>query len=306
MIMRPFIQTMIDTGNLPAPSGTATQQPAANRVRVRVHVQGEPDAAFYVEWPENALGAAAAANVALIRTQALTAYSNSPGAELVVPVQEFRKDFLDMDPESDYESDMLQPDPLAEPIDPLTGKPYVKPSDIPVDPSTDPSANAFQPRSVYVSRRVLNVKAITDWAESQGLKVTQDLHVSVAYSLDRVDWSKAMGAYGEDEKGSLMIHPGGPRAVEHIGPIGAVAILFTSGDLAWRHDDILNRTGATGTFPDYQPHVTLYYDDPAGMRTDLSKVQPYTGAIALGPEIWQENDNRVVSVLPISKDGEGL
>jgi len=89
-IVRPFIQTMIDTGNLPKPQGS-----------------------FWIEWPESgSLSPEKAALVNKARAETLASYSNSPNAQQIVPPQEFRTDFLDTTPESEYE-----PPDEPEPID---------------------------------------------------------------------------------------------------------------------------------------------------------------------------------------------
>jgi len=51
--------------------------------------------------------------------------------------------------------------------------------------------------------------------------------------------------------------------------------------LSWRHEDIKRTTGAVTTYEHYQPHITISYED-----IDLTNVQPYTGRIELGPEIF--------------------
>lgn len=90
-VVRPFVQKMIDTGNVLAPEGK-----------------------WWVEWPSSAsLSPAAQADIAVKRSQALAAYNNAPGAELIVPVQEFRADFLNLTPESEYDLDDWNEDPLG-------------------------------------------------------------------------------------------------------------------------------------------------------------------------------------------------
>ena len=49
-----------------------------------------------------------------------------------------------------------------------------------------------QPRTLYIKRRLLNAGALRDWAASQGIASTlpaSDMHVTVAFSRDLVDWS---------------------------------------------------------------------------------------------------------------------
>jgi uncharacterized protein len=86
-ILRPFLVKMIETGNLPKPQGQ-----------------------FWIEAPNAAsLSPEKRADIALKKSQALATYANSPTAETIVPPQEFRTDFLEMTPESEYEIEELEP-----------------------------------------------------------------------------------------------------------------------------------------------------------------------------------------------------
>lgn len=143
------------------------------------------------------------------------------------------------------------------------------------------------PRSLYVSRRVKNAAALVSWARSQGFESVmpaEDLHVTVAFSRDPVDWMKVGEQWGSERDGSLTIPAGGARLVEPLGDKGAVVLLFNSSSLAWRHMQIREH-GASWDFPEYQPHITITYQKGA---LDLSKVEPYRGPIDLGPEIFEE------------------
>ncbi len=140
------------------------------------------------------------------------------------------------------------------------------------------------PRSLYVSRKVLNTTEIAAWAEEQGIAdLADDLHVTVAYSRQAFDWIKAGNAndWGTDGKDQLVIPEGGPRAVEPLGGMSAV-ILFASSQLAWRHESIV-RAGGSHDFPEFTPHISL-----TKASIDLAKVEPYRGRIVLGPEIFEE------------------
>lgn len=80
-LLNPFVQRMIDTGNIIRPS-----------------------VSWWVEWPSSAsLSPVQEADVKFKKTQALTSYANAPGASLIVPEQEFRTEFLGLPPESDYD-----------------------------------------------------------------------------------------------------------------------------------------------------------------------------------------------------------
>lgn len=142
------------------------------------------------------------------------------------------------------------------------------------------------PRSLYVSRQVKNAAEILKWAKAQGFESTlpaSDLHVTVAYSREPVDWMAVGNSWSGGDKGTLTVSPGGPRLIEKFGG-GAVVLLFGSSELSWRHRDILE-SGASWDWPDYNPHITFTYE-PGDV--DLSKVEPYRGKIELGPEVFEE------------------
>lgn len=141
-----------------------------------------------------------------------------------------------------------------------------------------------QPRSLYVSRKVVNADEIAAWAKEQGIgELQDDLHVTVAYSRQAFDWIKAGNAneWSNSGKDELVIPEGGPRAVEPLGGMSAV-ILFASSQLSWRHESII-RAGGSYDWPEYTPHISL-----TKATIDLSKVEPYRGRIVLGPEIFEE------------------
>lgn len=141
------------------------------------------------------------------------------------------------------------------------------------------------PRSLYVSRKVLNAPDIIAWAKGQGFATTLpagDLHVTVIYSRTPVDWMKAGQDYW-NEDGTLLIPPGGPRVVSRFDG-GAVVLEFSSASLSWRHQE-LKRIGAETSYPEYAPHITITYE-PGDV--DIDKIEPYRGKIELGPEVFEE------------------
>lgn len=146
-----------------------------------------------------------------------------------------------------------------------------------------------RPRSLYVSRKVVNADDLIAWAKGQGFKTTQpasELHVTVAFSRKHVDWMKVGDDWSSDEDGKLRVKPGGPRTVEPLGDKGAVVLLFRNDSLEYRHERIHSESvGAAWDFPEYQPHITITWD---GAGIDLAKVEPYQGPIVLGPEIFAE------------------
>jgi len=247
-ILRPFIDTMIATGNLPPPQGQ-----------------------WWPEWPEMALlDPLTKAQAASTKATALAAYANAPAAQIIVPQAEFRAAFLDLPPEPEYEDEIDLEDLLAEPT-----------------PEPTPEQNAAA-RSLYAYRSVLNSGSVLSWARKQGLKNivrAEDLHVTVAYSQTPFDWMKIPGPHvtaDEGASGSLIIPPGGVRIVEAIGTEGAVALLFTSQAMSWRHDEIV-AAGARWPHDSYQPHITVAYGE---QDVDFATVEPYRGQIVLGPEIF--------------------
>lgn len=111
MMVKPFFQKMIDTGNLPQPKGAKA-------------IEGE--ISFVVEWPEiSALSPKDKAAIALQKAQATQAYEANPGAQITIPPQEFRQ-WLGEEPESEYEAPELPPLP-EDPNAPQPGQPGAKP-----------------------------------------------------------------------------------------------------------------------------------------------------------------------------------
>lgn len=143
-------------------------------------------------------------------------------------------------------------------------------------------------RPLYVSRKVQNVADLKEWAQSQGLPELQDdLHVTVAFSRQPVDWIKMGQDYRDFNgkgTGELVIAAGGPRVVEPLGDRTAV-LMFANSDLSWRNME-MREAGASWDHADYQPHISL-----TGDTVDLSTVEPYRGKIVLGPEIFEDLKN---------------
>jgi len=143
------------------------------------------------------------------------------------------------------------------------------------------AANDAAPRTLYVSRKVVNAAEIIEWAKGQGFKTTlpaDDLHVTIAYSRTPIDWMEV----GESWASELKVAAGGPRLMERFGE--ARVLLFKAAELDWRHSDI-KRAGASWDHPEYQSHITISYDPES---PDLATVEPYQGEIILGPEIFAE------------------
>lgn len=134
------------------------------------------------------------------------------------------------------------------------------------------------PASLYVSRKVVNEAEIRRWAKAEGFEVVDDLHVTIAYSRNPVDWMQ-MGSSWDEE---MTIPAGGPRVLDEFGSDEKVTVLrFSSESLQWRHERF-KEAGASWDWPDYHPHITIAKGPiPAGAK-------PFTGRIVLGPEIFEE------------------
>lgn len=211
---------------------------------------------------------------------AITESGQWPGSEIAF--EEAQDDPLD-EPEDNPEND---PDAqrevmLPEEIDAMDRR---KPRRI-----MDAKLADARPRSLYVSRKVVNADDLIRWAKAQGFKTTQpasELHVTVAFSRKPVDWMTVGDDWSSDEDGRIRVKPGGPRTVETLGDKGAVVLMFRNDSLEWRHRRIHEEgTGAQWDWPEYQPHITITWD---GGDLDLAAVEPYTGPIVLGPEIFAE------------------
>jgi len=144
------------------------------------------------------------------------------------------------------------------------------------------------PRPLYVYRKLLNAADLIAWAKTQGIETTlsaADMHVTVLYSRQPVDPMVMGETWGTETDGSLIVKPGGPRAVELFGE-GALVLQFASWSLSSRHGDMV-REGASHDYGDYAPHVTISYN-AAGV--DLEAIKPYSGLLHFGPEIFETLD----------------
>lgn len=149
--------------------------------------------------------------------------------------------------------------------------------------------NDATPRPLYVQRKLQNAAELIAWAKSQGLETTlpaDEMHVTVLYSRQPVDPMKMGEGWSGDEKGRIRIKPGGPRAVERLGP-DAVVLLFASWDIESRHRSMIE-AGGSHDFESYQPHVTLSYSVPEDL--DLDAIKPFAGELVFGPEEFSPLD----------------
>lgn len=151
-----------------------------------------------------------------------------------------------------------------------------------VDARPVQKASSSQTRTLYVSRRLLNEGAVRAWAASQGFESALpagDMHVTVAYSKEPVNWSAI-----EPDRDALAVQ-GGARSVHQFDG-GAVVLTLESPELQRRWQE-LRDAGASWDYPDYRPHVTITY---SGVPADLSAVEPYRGPLIFGPEEMEEVD----------------
>lgn len=162
------------------------------------------------------------------------------------------------------------------------------------DTSTDVEGmNDAAPRTLYVSRKLLNGADVLKWAKGQGFTDTlaaDDLHVTIMYSRKAVNWMEMGQSWQTHDDGKLTINEGGARLLDRLGDNGeAVVLLFASSELSWRHEEMVHK-GAGWDYPEYQPHVTISYD--ADKTIDISAMEPYRGKLIFGPEIFEEvNEN---------------
>lgn len=162
---------------------------------------------------------------------------------------------------------------LENPPEPAPGQP----------PVTDAA-----PRSLYLRRDVLNADQIIKWYKDQGVPevyAAESMHVTVIYSKKPLDWM----AMGQPWEATLELPEGGPRIMDKFGDMGDVLVLlFASRELQWRHE-LAKELGGSSDFPEYQPHISISLR--AG-EIDLINIKPWQGPIVLGPEVYEEIEER--------------
>lgn len=168
----------------------------------------------------------------------------------------------------------------------------------------DSIEESIAPRTLYLRRDVLNTEEIVTWFKDQGLEIDgSELHVTIAYSKNPVNWLKlgngsdyVSGPSSMDHPldvypmGSMIVAPG-PRTIERFGDNGqAVVMTFCSDTLNYRNSRVSD-IGGTWDHPEYTPHVTLLKD--LDNRVDTSTIKPFLNPIILGPEIFEELPKQV-------------
>lgn len=130
---------------------------------------------------------------------------------------------------------------------------------------------------LYVYRPILNADSIIQFYKAQGLPTTipaNDMHVTVAYSRQPVDWMKFSPNVDQ-----ILVYKSNDRSTQRFGDNGEALVLsFNDADLAGRNQ-AFSDGGAVWDWTSYRPHITISYNAPADMT-----LVPYTGPILLGPE----------------------
>ncbi len=213
-------------------------------------------------------------------------------------------------PEIDPETGLpVEPDPNAPPQDPnAPTPPGAKKPPVPGNENTPPFAqkkaandvaisdmsarirnaitDASTPRTLYIYRSVLNFAEIAKHYSDQGVTdvITSEQHVTICYSKTAVDWLKIPTDYwgSTDDEGRSIVKPGGPRVMEKFGKY--LVLAFSSSDLQYRHRQVLEHTGGSWDYEDYTPHVSISKNG----APDIAGLEPWTGPIILGPEMFEE------------------
>jgi hypothetical protein len=155
--------------------------------------------------------------------------------------------------------------------------------------------DATTPRSLYVRRDVINGEEILAHFEAQGVDVSaydpSDLHVTILYSRQPVDWIAMGEAYSYGPQGAddlpegvdMCVRAGGPRVMEAYGtPPDTLVMCFASSALCYRHQHMVYQ-GASEDYEDFNPHVSVARWDGVDPKT----IEPWRGKILLGPEVFE-------------------
>lgn len=150
--------------------------------------------------------------------------------------------------------------------------------------SRPPKLRKARKRTLYVMRPLINADDLVAWAKAQGFGkalTADDMHVTVAFSRAKVDWSEVA-----EPTIDVRVPASESRSLERLGDKGAIGLRFESSILAtrWR---VFRDAGASWDWPGYKPHVTITYD--AG-DIDIDAITPYNGELLFGPEQFAEVD----------------
>jgi uncharacterized protein len=141
--------------------------------------------------------------------------------------------------------------------------------------------NIEWPKTLYVSRQVLNAKKILRHFKKQGMRKLmkpEDLHVTICYSTAGVLWKQFEKRYT-----IVRIRHTKGRKIEQLGDEGAIVQRFKSEILKGHHKRFRDG-GASWDYPSYKCHITLSYGK---QKIPLDKFKPYMGKIELGPERFE-------------------
>ena len=132
---------------------------------------------------------------------------------------------------------------------------------------------------LYVSRKLLNANELISWAKQEGFNTTiepDDMHVTIVYSTSPIHWDCC------GKRSDTITNDSGKRSIETFDG-GATVLKITSPELTQRWQQFRD-AGASWSFPDYQPHVTISYNG----EKPRHKVKPYSGKLVFGPEIFEK------------------
>ena len=139
------------------------------------------------------------------------------------------------------------------------------------------------PKTLYVSRPLLNAVQLIAWARGQGFNFVQapeDMHVTIVYSKEPFDWDDI------DPKFDDVTVVNGQRTLKQFGT--AVVLIFASPALDAEHEALM-AAGASHSYDGYHSHVTITWE---GAPRDLADIEPYEGPLVFGPQVFK----------PINKD----
>ena len=125
---------------------------------------------------------------------------------------------------------------------------------------------------------------LQEWAREAGFQFIQtedELHITVAYSKDALDWSKVPPQDG------LSLPPSEGRAVEQLGEQNAVVLRLSQADLDAGVKDRWQRyidAGGSWDYDDYRAHITISWKEDMS-QGQIENIIPYDGSIEFGPEM---------------------
>jgi len=136
-------------------------------------------------------------------------------------------------------------------------------------------------KNLYVSRKVKNTKEIIDFAKSQGIEKIldeKDLHITLAYSKDLVDWDTFKK---NEEEIEISLEN---ATVIKLGD--SIALSFQSDILKKSWQKFID-SGASWDYDGFTPHISLSYHYE---NVDVSKMEKFNGKITLEKEVFEEVD----------------